>query len=65
MGFLEEATRLPNARALMLLEARDHDDTLDPDLYFTKADLVGVVPRQRLVMIFIFMIGRKVNKIKY
>jgi len=51
------------AREVMSLEARCHDDTPDPDLYFTKADLVGVVPHDNnLVVIFVVMVGRKVHQ---
>jgi len=47
----------------MSLEARDQDDTPDPDLYFMKADLVGVVPHDNdLVVISIIMVGRKVHQ---
>jgi len=46
----------------MSLETRDHDDTLEPNLYFTKADLVGVVHHNNdLVVIFVVMVGRKVH----
>jgi len=47
----------------MLLEARGHDDTPDPDLNFTKADLVGVVPHDNdPVVISVVMVGRKVHR---
>jgi len=51
------------ARAMMSLEERNHDDMPDPDLYFTKAELVGVVPHDNdPVVIFVVMVGRKVHR---
>ena len=50
------------ARAMMSLEVRDHDDTPELDLYFTKADLVGVVPHDNdPIVIFVVMVERKVH----
>ena len=50
------------ARAVMLLEARSHNDTSDLDLYFKKADLIRVVPHDNdPVVIFVVMVGRKVH----
>ena len=47
----------------MSLEARGHDDTPDPDLYFTKAYLVDVVPHNNdPIVISIVMVGRKVHR---
>ena len=47
----------------MTLEMKGHDDIPDPDLYFTKADLVGVVPHVKdPVLISIVMVGRKVHR---
>ena len=44
-------------------EARDHGDAPNPDLYFMKADLVGVVPHDNdLVVISVVMVGRKVHQ---
>jgi len=46
----------------MSLEARGHDDMPDPDLYFTKADLVGVVPHDNEpVVISVVMVERKLH----
>ena len=51
------------ARAVMTLGIQSHDDAPDPDLYFTKADLVGVVPHNNdPVVIFVVMVGRKVHR---
>jgi len=51
------------ARAVMSLEARCHDDTPDPYLFFTKTDLVGVVPHDNdPVVISDVMVGRKVHR---
>jgi len=51
-------------RAVMSLEAIDHDDTTELDLNFMKADLVGVVPHDNdPVVIFVVMIGRKVHRV--
>jgi len=50
------------ARAIMTLEMKSHDDTPDPNIYFTKADLVGVVPHDNdSVVISVVMVGRKVH----
>ena len=47
----------------MTLEAKGHDDTPDPDLHFTKADLVGVVLHDNdLVVISVVMLERKVHR---
>ena len=51
-------------RAVISLEVRDHDDMPELDLYFTKADLVGVVPHDNdPVVISIVMVGRKVHQV--
>jgi len=56
------AKRKRYARAVMTLEMKSDDDTPDPDLYFTKADLVGLVPHDNdLTLISVFMVGRKVH----
>jgi len=48
---------------MMSLEAKCHDDMPDPDLYFTKADLVGVVPHDNdPIVISVVMVGRKVHR---
>jgi len=47
----------------MTLETKGHGDTPDPDLYFTKADLVGVVPHDNdPVVISVVLVGRKVHR---
>ena len=47
----------------MTLEMKGHDDTPDPNLYFTKADLVGVVAHENdPVVISVVMVGRKVHR---
>ena len=47
----------------MTLEMKSHDDTSNPDLYFTKADLVGVVPHDNdSIVISVLMVGRKVHR---
>jgi len=52
------------ASVVMSLEARDHNDTPELDLCFTKADLVGVVPHDNdPVVIFVVMVGRKVHRV--
>jgi len=52
------------ARAMMSLKVRDHDDTPELDLYFTKANLVGVVSHDNdPVVIFVVMVGRKVHRV--
>jgi len=57
------AKRKKYARVVMTLEARGHDDTSNLDLYFTKADLVGVVPHDNdPVVISVVMVGRKVHR---
>jgi len=46
----------------MTLEEKSHNDTSNPDLYFTKADLVGVVPHDNdPVVIFVIMVRRKLH----
>jgi len=48
----------------MSLEARDHDDTPELDLYFTKADLVDVVPHDNdPEVISIVIVGRKMHQV--
>jgi len=57
------AKRKRYARVVMALEMKSHEDTLDPDPYFTKADLVGVVSHDNdPVVIFVVMVGRKVHR---
>jgi len=57
------AKRKRYARTVMTLEAKSHDDTPNPDLYFTKTDLVGIVPHDNdPIMIFVVMVGRKVHQ---
>ena len=51
------------AKVVMTLEIQSHDDAPDPDLYFTKGDLVGVVPHDNDPMVIsIVMMGRKVHR---
>jgi len=61
-GGIMIAKRKRYARAVMTLEMKGHDDTPDPDLYFTKADLAGVVPHGNdPVVISVVMVERKVH----
>ena len=47
----------------MSLEARDHDDTPHPNLYFMKAGLVGVVPHDNdPVVISVIVVGRNMHR---
>ena len=45
------------------MQRKGYDDTLDPDLYFTKAYLVGVVPHVNdPIVISVVKVGRKVHR---
>jgi len=57
------AKRKRYTRAEMTLETKSHDDTSDPNLFFTKANLVGVVPHDNNPVVISFvMVKRKVHR---
>ena len=50
------------AREVMVVEAREPDQSPKPDLYFTKADLQDVVPHDNdSVVISVVIVGRRVH----
>jgi len=57
------AKRKRYVRAVMTVETKSHDDTPDSDLYFTKADLAGVIPHDNdPVVISVVTVRRKVHR---
>ena len=52
------------AKEVMAVEAREPDQSLEPDLYFTKADLQDVVPHDNdPVVISVVTVGRRVHRV--
>ena len=49
-----------DARDVMAVQARDPDQSLEPDLFFTKVDLRDVVPHDNDPVV---MIGRRVHRV--
>ena len=50
------------AREVMTVEARESDQSVEPDLYFTKDDLRDVIPHEDDPVV-ISVVGRRVHKI--
>jgi len=63
-GGCTASQRKKYAKGVMAVEAREPDQSPEPDLYFSKADLQDVVPHDNdPVVILVVTVGRRVHRV--